>query len=236
MTEIDHSSHFLLHSLLFSFHPLIRHKKITSTHTPTKQLDTKNTMQNGTRVLLLVATTVSLLSSNPVQAALDNKTVASWSTNFTKFFSNELSTKMRINEVQQVYDVTPRSTSQVDGGAELAAAAARVDTMLVLVEEDLDIFVNEIISSNRRSYFSKTKKSSSTMYRYFVHAANGSVVMEDNADTDQGMKGSDVNRTDARLTPWYSNAVAGPKHLFVVIDLRVPSDISNVDEHFFLKR
>jgi hypothetical protein len=177
------------------------------------------------RILVLVATIA--LSANVV-VALDNQTVASWSTNFTNLFSYEMSIKMRMKEIQQVYDTTPRSTIKVNGAVELAAATAKVDSLLSLVVADLDAFVVDIFSNNVPT-FSSTLKSPSSLYRYFAHAKNGSIVMEKNADTVP------LHRTDARLTPWYSNAVAGPKHVFVVVDLRI-SNVDTIDRIFFLER
>ena len=164
---------------------------------------------------------------------LNNQTVASWSTNFSNFFADLTTTKMRMPEVQQVYDTTPRSTSKVEGSVQLAATTAKIDSLLSLVTADLDSFVEQVTKNN---YFSTSTKSLSTLYRYFAHAKNGSIVVENNAETTREMQNSNINTTDARFTTWYSNAVAGPKHIFVVIDTRISSDVKEIDRNFFLKR
>jgi hypothetical protein len=167
---------------------------------------------------------------------LNDDTVLKWSSNFSNLFMNEMKYKMRIDEIQDTYDTTPRSTTVVDGAVELAGTGAKVHSLLSSVSDDLDQFVNKIRQlsslSSSSSLFTDSLKSSSSMFRYFTHAKNGTIEIERNQHTHTLMS----ENIDGRLERWYSNAVAGPKHIFVVLDTRISKKINKIDQQYFLKR
>ena len=187
---------------------------------------------------LLKRLLVLLLAIMSIDALIINDhTLASWSANVSRFFANEITNKMRIQHLQQTYDTTPRSTVSVNGAVELAGSIVTVQTLLQAVVGDLDDLVEDISKQGHPS-FTKKRQSSSSLYRYFSHATNGSVILEENTNSRKLIDSTDLllSSMDGRLTPWYSNAVAGPKHVFVIVDPRIEAHTSEADRTFFLQR
>ena len=177
--------------------------------------------------------------------------VSSWSKNFSDFFSEELK-QMRVNEIQDSFDSTPRSTTIVDGTVEIASYAARVEGYMKRNEKELDSFSSLIMQERKSStslldpsslpsLFRTSNNESDSLYRYFAHASNGKIEMETNQYTQKHHSADTTNSIhvmDARFTPWYANAVAGPKHIFIIIDSRFDTntDPDETNRKFFLSR
>jgi len=159
-------------------------------------------------------------------SVVDIPTVSVWAEALSDKFGYDVNERMRVKDLQNIYDTAPKTTTWTEGLVETASAAAKL--ALVLKHEDLCVQAIVDAVQEHESLTSLDRTSTDSFCHgvpYFARLEDRKIISVDNTESIITSLNED-RAYDPSLTPWFAAAVAGPKDVFIVLDLEALASLS----------